>query len=231
MWNQYEEKYSIKNRHTHSQMVRTQYQQKQEAEQLREYLDQLQVQSAIKRSQREDKPHNGRQTDSLGNTYQEYEPETPAQESHVYRGLVKTKKVEKKEGNVDEEIKAKPLIVNNIKTIISPTSDDIDFGVIRKCKPRKNKKRTESEQSQSTTEETSVSHNENHGLFSEFVQDEPQNAEPEERPFIQFVNMGQPPQRKEEPAPAPEPQPADNASGKYKVIESNGLQIVQKKVK
>lgn len=60
MWNQYEEKYSIKNRHTHSQMVRTQYQQKQEAEQLREYLDQLQVQSAIKRSQREDKPHNGR---------------------------------------------------------------------------------------------------------------------------------------------------------------------------
>ena len=102
---------------------------------------------------------------------------------------------------MDDEIKARPLIVNNIKTVISPTSDDIDFGVIRKCKPRKNKKRTDSEQSQSTTEETSVSANENHGLFSEFVQDE----QPEEKPFIQFVNMGQPSQKKEEPVPAPEP--------------------------
>ena len=131
---------------------------------------------------------------------------------------------------MDEEIKAKPLIVNNIKTIISPTSDDIDFGVIRKCKPRKNKKRTESEQSQSTTEETSVSNTENHGLFSEFVQDEQPKTEPEEKPFIQFVNMGPPP-KKEEPAPKPEPQLANNDSGKFKVIESNGLQIVQKKVK
>lgn len=135
-------------------------------------MDQLEVQTAIKRSQREDRAHNQRQTDSLGNTYQEYEPEAPAQEHHIYRGLVKTKKAEKKEDNVDEEIRAKPLIVNNIKTIISPTSDDIDFGVIRKCKPRKNKKRTDSEQSQSTTEETSVSANENRGLFSEFAQDE-----------------------------------------------------------
>ncbi|CAL6045095.1 RING_Zn-finger domain-containing protein [Hexamita inflata] len=220
LWNEYQDKYSISNRNQLNQrQTRTEAAMRNEDDNIQEYLEQVQLQAVIKKSEKE---VNKAPINNLGQRYQEFVEEDNTAQSQIqaYKGMKKAQKIIRGENFDDQLIQANPVqTVNNIRTIINQNTD-IDLCVVKK---KAKKQRYESRSESQTNDDSEPNNDTDAGLFGEFKSVKQQAPQIEQ--FVQFVKpefASNTPQKEVK---------SEKTTEKVQVVEVNGMQIIQKKAK